>query len=63
MPAHKGGKKARKHGKGQRKAQRSRFGGYAGIFNHSQKMKEARMEARNRRLARRKVKRAANAAL
>lgn len=60
--ARKKGKKNRKHGKGVRKAEHSRFGSYAGIFAHSQKMKEARMVARERRLARCAAKRAAKAA-
>ena len=55
--ARKKGRKNRKHGKGLRKAQRSRFGSYAGIFAHSRKMKEIRMAARERRLARRMAKR------
>lgn len=55
--ARKKGKKNRKHGRGVRKAQRSRFGSYAGIIAHSQAKKHARMEARERRLARRKLKR------
>src|SRR5271154_2631177 len=57
--ARKKGRKNRKHGRGVSKAEHSRFGSYAGIFAHSQKMKENRALARERRFARRKEKRAA----
>jgi hypothetical protein len=59
----KGGKKNRKHGRGVSKVAKSRFGSYAGLFAHTQKMKEVRMAARERRFARRRAIRAAKAAL
>jgi len=40
---HDGGRKGRKVGKGVHKASHSRFGNYAGIFAHSERLKLARM--------------------
>lgn len=52
------GKKNRKHGRGVRKVERSRFKSYANLFAHVQEKKRKRMEARARRFARLKNKRA-----
>lgn len=46
MPMHKGGKKNRKHGRGQDKVKRSRWGSYAAIFTASKERKQERLSAR-----------------
>lgn len=55
--APKKGKKNRKHGRGLRKVQRSRFGSYAALFAASRERKLKRIESRKRRLARRRARR------
>ena len=50
-------KKGRKHGRGTRKVQKSRFGSYAALFEVSKKRKLQRMISRAARLARRAAKR------
>lgn len=59
--ARKKGKKNRNHGQNLRKVQRSRWGSYEAIFARSRERKLKRMEARERRLARRREKREAAA--
>lgn len=49
-------KKDRKHGRGTRKIQKSRFGSYAVLFEVSKKRKIARALSRAARLARRASK-------
>ena len=49
-------KKGRKHGRGLRKMQKSRFGSYAGWFAYSAERKARRIASRNARLARRRAK-------
>ena len=49
-------KKGRKHGRGLRKIQKSRFGSYAGWFAYSRERKLQRMLTREARLARRRAK-------
>lgn len=46
MPMHKGGKKNRKHGRGQDKVKRSRHGSYAAIFAASRERKQTRLAHR-----------------
>ncbi len=41
MPMHKGGKKSRKHGKGDRKLSHSRWGTYAVLIGHQLKRRGA----------------------
>ncbi len=50
-------KKDRKHGRGTRKVQKSRFGSYAAMFEVSKKRKLQRAVSRAARLARRAAKR------
>ena len=52
----KGGKKNRKHGRGVRKVQKSRFGSYEVLFKVSEERKRQRMISRAARLARRRDK-------
>ena len=54
-------RKDRKHGRGIRKVQKSRFGSYAGLFAASAERKRLRMISREARLARRRAKKLAAA--
>jgi len=58
----KGSKKCRKHGRGVRKIQKSRFGSYAALFANCAERKLQRMMTREARLARRRAKREAQQA-
>lgn len=49
-------KKDRKHGRGVRKVEKSRFKSYAGLFAVSRERKLQRMKTREARLARRREK-------
>ena len=51
-------KKNRKHGRGTRKVQRSRFGSYENLFKVSEERKHCRMESRKARFARRAARKA-----
>lgn len=51
-------KKQRKHGRGLRKMQKSRFGSYAGWFAYANERKIKRMKTREACLARRRAKKA-----
>lgn len=46
MPIHKGGKKNRKVGKGDRKLSHSKWGSYEALISHQQKRRLATMERR-----------------
>ena len=52
-------KKGRKHGRGTRKVQRSKYGSYAAMFAVCAERKLQRMISREARLARRRAKREA----
>jgi hypothetical protein len=46
MPAHKGGKKCRKHGKGLHKLSHSKWGNYAALINHLQSRRLGKLARR-----------------